>query len=72
MLHGLIILEPDPMEYESDVRQLRRYMKGYYGMAMFNEFPMAVMDLSKAEHMSDLELVELAQKNGVDLRKNMI
>ena len=60
------------MEYESDVRQLRRYMKGYYGMAMFNEFPMAVMDLSKAVHMSDLELVELAQKNGVDLRKNMI
>jgi predicted xylose isomerase-like sugar epimerase len=72
VLHGLIILEADPMEYESDVRQLRRYMKGYYGMAMFNEFPMAVMDLSKAEHMSDLELVELAQKNGVDLRKNMI
>ena len=62
----------DPMEYEIDVRRLRRDMKDYYGTAMFNGFPMAVMDLSKVERMSDRELVELAQKNGVDLRKYMV
>lgn len=35
------------MEYEIDVNHLRRDMKDYYGTAMFNGFPMAVMDLSK-------------------------
>ena len=50
------------MEYEIDVSRLRRDMKDYYGTAMFNGFPMAVMDLSKVERMSDRELVELAQK----------
>jgi len=62
----------DPMEYEIDVSRLRRDMKDYYGTAMFNGFPMAVMDLSKVERMSDRELVELAQKNGVDLRKYIV
>ncbi len=60
------------MEYEIDVNRLRRDMKDYYGTAMFNGFPMAVMDLSEVERMSDRELVELAQKNGVDLRKYVI
>ena len=60
------------MEYEIDIERLRRDMEDYYGSAMFNGFPMAVMDLSKVERMSDRELVELAQKNGVDLRKYMV
>ena len=60
------------MEYEIDVSRLRRDMKDYYGTAMFNGFPMAVMDLSKGERMSDRELVELAKKNGVDLRKYIV
>ena len=60
------------MEYEIDVSRLRRDMKDYYGTAMFNGFPMAVMDLSKVERLSDQELVELAQRNGVDLRKYII
>ncbi len=60
------------MEYEIDINRLRRDMKDYYGTAMFNGFPMAVMDLSKVERLSDRELVELAQKNGVDLRKYII
>lgn len=60
------------MEYEIDVNRLRRDMKDYYGTAMFNGFPMAVMDLSKVERLSDRELVELAQKNGVDLRKYIV
>ena len=60
------------MEYKIDVNRLRRDMKDYYGTAMFNGFPVAVMDLSRVERLSDSELVELAQKNGVDLRKYII
>lgn len=60
------------MEYEIDINRLRRDMKDYYGTAMFNGFPMAVIDLSRVERMSDRELVELAQKNGVDLRKYIL
>ena len=60
------------MEYEIDVNQLRRDMEDYYGTAIFNGFPMAVMELSKVECLSDWELLELAQKNGVDLRKYIV
>lgn len=60
------------MEYEIDISWLRRDMKDYYGTAMFNGFPMAVVDLSKVERMPDRELVELEQKNGVDLRKYIV
>ena len=60
------------MEYEIDVSRLRRDMNDYYGTAMFNGSPMAVIDLFKVERLSDWELVELAQKNGVDLRKYII
>ena len=60
------------MEYELDINRLRRDMKDYYGTAMFNGFPMAVMDLSKVEHMSDRELVELARKSGVNLKMYIV
>lgn len=52
-----------------DVERLRRDMMDYYGTAMFGGFPMAVMDLSKVECASDDELIRMAEKNGVDLRK---
>ena len=57
------------MEYEIDINRLRRDMLDDYGTAMFSGFPMAVMDVSRVERMSDQELLELAQKNGIDLRK---
>ena len=60
------------MEYEIDIRRLRRDLEDYYGTAMFSGFPMAVMDVSRVERMSAQELVELAQKNGVDLRKYVV
>ncbi len=60
------------MEYEIDIKKLRRDMEDYYGTAMSGGFPMAVMELSKVEHMSDRELVELAKKNGVDLRRYIV
>ena len=60
------------MEYEIDISRLRRDLEDYYGTAMFSGFPMAVMDVSRVERMSAQELVELAQKNGVDLRKYVV
>ena len=60
------------VEQKIDIDRLREDILDYYGTAMFNGFPMAVMDLSKVERMSDRELVELAQKNGVDLRKYIV
>ena len=57
------------MEYEINVSRLRMDMKDYYGTAMFNGFPMVVMELSGVEHMSDRELVDFALKTGVDLGK---
>ena len=60
------------MEYEVDVRRLRRDLKDYFGTAMFNVSPMAIMDLSKVERASDREIIELAQANGFDLRKYIV
>ena len=60
------------MEYEIDINRLRRDLMDDYGTAMFSGFPMAVMDLSRVENMSDREVVELARKKGVDLRKYII
>ena len=60
------------MAYEIDINRLRKDLMDDYGSAMFSGFPMAVMDLAKIERMSDSELVELAQKKGVDLRKYII
>ena len=55
------------MEVTIDIDRLRRDMKDYYGTAMLNASPMAVMDLSRIERASDMEIVEEAQKAGVDL-----
>ena len=58
----------DLLDYEIDVDELRRDMKEEYVAAMCCGFPMAVVDLTEVERMSDQELVEQALKNGVDLR----
>jgi hypothetical protein len=34
--------------------------------------PVAVVELTDVEYLSDRELVELAQENGVDLRKYIV
>ena len=60
------------MEYIIDVDRLRKDLKDYYGTAMFNASPLAMMELSKVERASDREIVEMAQENGVDLRKYII
>ena len=47
-------------------------MEENYGSAMFDGFPMAAMEFSMVEDMSDQELVEFARENGVDLRKYIV
>ena len=58
----------DLLDYEIDVDGLRRDMKEEYVAAMCCGFPMAVVDLTEVERMSDRELVEQALNNCVDLR----
>jgi len=57
------------MKYEINVARLRKDMEDYYGTAGVNISPLAFMDLEKVQKASDQELCEIAQKNGVDLRK---
>lgn len=51
-----------------DVDKLRDYMTDYFGTAMFNGFPAAVLDLSDIERMSGHELCQKAESLGIDLR----
>ena len=52
-----------------DVDALRDYMEDYYGTAMFNGFPLALMDLADVGTMDSYALCELAERAGVDLRR---
>lgn len=54
---------------ELDIDRLRKDLMDTYGTAMFSGFPAAVMDLSRIERMSDREILEAAQKQGIDLNK---
>ncbi len=56
---------------ELDINRLRKDLMDKYGTAMFSGFPAAVMDLSRIERMSDQEVLETAQKQGIDLSKYM-
>lgn len=47
--------------------KLRKDMIDNYGTAMFNGFPMAIMDLSKTEKASEQELIRMAKNQGVNL-----
>ena len=54
---------------ELNTNQLREDLMDYYGTAMHNGFPMAVIDLSKAETASDQELSRIAEEEDIDLSK---
>lgn len=51
-----------------DVDKLRDYMTDYFGTAMLNGFPAAILDLSDIESMSGHELCQKAESFGIDLR----
>lgn len=44
------------MPDEKDKEKLKEQLRDYYGTAMVNGFPMAVLDLAKFEDMDEEEL----------------
>ncbi len=50
-----------------DVERLRRDLIDYFGTAM-SMFPVAMMELSQVQNASPEKLIEIARKNGFDLR----
>lgn len=52
-----------------DIESLKKDLIDYYGTAMFSSSPIALMDLSKIERVSEEELIEIALNNNFDLNK---
>ena len=52
---------------EIDFDRLREDLIDYFGTAMFNGFPVAVMDVTKVEMASNEQLIQIANQNGFDL-----
>ena len=48
-----------------DIDELRERLIDYYGTAMYSGFPMAIIDLSRIENMSDEEIIREARKIGL-------
>lgn len=55
-----------------DYKKLKKDIKDYYGTAMFSGFPMAMMNLSDIEKMTNEELIREAKKIGLKLGKYKI
>lgn len=51
---------------DADVSYLRDRLRDYYGTAMTSGFPMAVMELSEVDSMSDEEVIKRAEELGLD------
>ena len=52
---------------EIDFERLREDLVDYFGSAMFNGFPAAVIDVTQVETASNEQLIQIAQSNGFDL-----
>ena len=50
---------------EKDAEELREELRDYYGTAVFSGMPAAMIDLAKADRMSDEEVIEEAKKNHI-------
>ena len=50
---------------DRDAEELREKLKDYYGTAMTSGFPMAVIELSEIDDMSDEEILEKAEGLGL-------
>ena len=53
---------------ERELEYLREELTDYYGTAMMNGFPQAMATLGQLEDMSEEELKELAESNGMNWR----
>ena len=52
-----------------DIERLREDLKDYYGTAIFSGFPMAMVEVDEISRASDEELLRMAEKNGMDLKR---
>ena len=55
-----------------DIQKLRNDIKDYYGTAVFNGFPMAMIDVINVDCLSDKEVVDLALEKKMNLEKYFI
>ncbi len=58
--------------YEIDIERLRRDLIDYFGTAMYNGLPQAIIELSKVENASPNELISIAINNGFDINDYVI
>lgn len=58
--------------YEIDIERLRKDLIDYFGAAMFNGSPQAMIELSEVEKASPSELVSIAINNGFDINDYII
>ncbi len=52
---------------EINIDKLREDLIDYFGTAMYNASPLAIIELSKVENASPQELINIALKNNFDL-----
>ena len=50
-----------------DIYRLREDLKDYFGTAMFNGNPQAMLELEKVKRASGQELISIAQRYGVNI-----
>lgn len=55
--------------YSIDIEKLRKDLINICGTAMFNGFPMAIINLSTIENAQAEKLIEIAKQFNVDLSK---
>ena len=49
-----------------DIDEIKSELEDYYGTAMTNGFPMAVIELGNLDEMDEDELRDLAEEVGID------
>ena len=55
------------MNENIDFEKLREDLKNLFMAAMFNGFPVAMMDVTRVENASNEELIKIAKENGFDI-----
>jgi len=55
-----------------DIEKLREDLIDYYGTAMFNASPLAMIELTKIEKATDKEIIQIAIDNKFDLNEYII
>lgn len=57
---------------EIDIYKLRADLMDYYGTAMLNGFPMAIVNLSRIESATDEDILQIALKENFNIEKYIV